>query len=104
MGGKNGKNCAIKNCIISAGGAIKLHFFGTSAEESATILSCFCGENIKIGVMEIKKHAPFSNFSTLCYVISRILCGVNVMKSVCISLFCVFSQRSGAGPEGACEA
>lgn len=48
MGGKNGKNCAIRNCIISAGGAIKLHFFGTSAEESATILSCFCGENIKI--------------------------------------------------------
>ena len=82
MGGKNGKNCAIRNCRISAGGAIKLHFFGTSDEESATILSCFCGENIKIGVMEIKKHAPFSNFSTLCYVISRILCGVNVMNYV----------------------
>ena len=46
------------------------------------LLSCpaFAEKYIKIGVMEIKKHAPISNFSTLCYVISRILCGVNVMN------------------------
>ena len=31
---KKGKNSAIRNCWISVRGAIKLHSFGTSAEQS----------------------------------------------------------------------
>ena len=62
MGGKNGKNCAIRNCRISAGGAIKLHFFGTSAEESATILSWFCGEIYKNRGYGDKKACTYFEF------------------------------------------